>query len=434
MNPVRWRLHWQILLALGLATVCVVIVRALGIENTGFSRGLEASCRFGGDLFKNALKMIVVPLSICSIISGMMSLGADRNVGRIGLKVLTYYTLTGLFAILVGLLLVNTIRPGVVDESLSELIKGQAQDADEFIGKIEGRGPADIVGIVHRMFPPNIFQAATDNGQLLGIITFSLFFGFFISKLPDRPRQFQFELWKSIQQVMMLITNLIIKFAPIGVFGLVTPIILRTGFDAILPLFKFFLTVLLGLSIHFFVTLGVLLKLVGRVSPLQHFRTMVPALLTAFSTASSASTLPVTMETVEKQAGVSPRTASFTLPLGATVNMDGTALYECVVVIFIGQIYGFEMGFSTQLTVLVLALVTSIGVAGIPAASLVAITLILGVVGLPLEAVGLVWVTDRLLDMCRTSVNVFSDTCGAVIIAKSEGEKGVYGDKKVALE
>ena len=198
MNPVRWRLHWQILLALGLATVCVVGVRTIGIEDTGFSRGLEASCRFGGDLFKNALKMIVVPLIVSSIISGMMSLGVDRNVGRIGVKVLIYYAVTGLLAILVGLFLVNTIRPGVVDESLSELIKGQAQDADEFIGKVEGRGPADIVGIVHRMFPPNIFQAATDNGQLLGIITFSLFFGFFISKLPDRPRQFQFELWKSI--------------------------------------------------------------------------------------------------------------------------------------------------------------------------------------------------------------------------------------------
>ena len=432
MNPVRWRLHWQILLALGLAVVCVVVVKALGIEDTGFSRGLEASCRFLGNLFKNALKMIVVPLIVSSIISGVMGLGSERNVGRIGLKMLTYYSVTGLLAILVGLFLVNTLRPGVVDESLAERIKGQAQEAGEFMGKIEGRGASDIVSIVHRMFPPNIIQAATDNGQLLGVITFSLLFGFFISRLPDRPRQFQSELWEGIQQVMMLVTNLIIKFAPLGVFGLVTPIILRTGVDAILPLMKFLLTVLLGLSIHLFVTLGILVKLIGRVRPFQHFRAMAPVLLTAFSTASSSSTLPVTMETVEKRAGVSPRTASFTLPLGATVNMDGTALYECVVVIFIGQIYGFEIGLSTQFTILVLALLTSIGVAGIPAASLVAITVILGVVGLPLEAVGLVWVTDRLLDMCRTAVNVFSDTCGAVIIGKSEGEEGIYGGENVA--
>ena len=157
---------------------------------------------------------------------------------------------------------------------------------------------------------------------------------------------------------------------------------------------------------------------------------MSPVMLMAFSTASSAATLPVTMETVKRDAGVSDRTASFTLPLGATVNMDGTALYECVVVIFIGQIYGvlqgFEIGFATQFTVVLLALLTSVGVAGIPAASLVAITVILGVVGLPLEAVGLIWVTDRILDMCRTSVNVFSDTCGAVIIGRSEGESGIY--------
>ncbi len=428
MNPIKWKLHWQILLALGLAVICVGSVKTLGIEDSGFTRGLEASCRFVGDLFKNALKMVVVPLIVSSIISGVMSLGSERNVGRIGLKVLIYYSVTGLLAIVVGLILVNTLRPGVVDEELAARILGQAQEPDEFMEKVEGRGASDIVSIVHRMFPANIIQAATDNGQLLGVITFSLLFGFFISRLPDRPRQLQSELWESIQQVMMMVTNLIIKFAPLGVFGLVTPIILRTGVDAILPLTKFFLTVLLGLAIHLFVSLGILVKLVGGIRPLQHFRAMAPVLLTAFSTASSASTLPVTMETVEKQAGVSSRTASFTLPLGATVNMDGTALYECVVVIFIGQIYGIEIGLSTQFSILVLALLTSIGVAGIPAASLVAITVILGVVGLPLEAVGLVWVTDRLLDMCRTAVNVFSDTCGAVIIGRSEGEAGIYGN------
>jgi len=232
--------------------------------------------------------------------------------------------------------------------------------------------------------------------------------------------------------LMMRVTDFIIRFAPIGVFGLVTPIIVRTGFGLFKPLALFFFTVLLSLAFHFFINLGLLLKVVGRINPIYHYRAMAPVLVMAFSTASSTATLPVTLETVQKNAGVSSRISSFTLPLGATVNMDGTALYECVVVVFIAQIYGviagFQFGLAEQFSVVVLALLTSVGVAGIPAASLVAITVILGVVGLPLEAVGLVWVTDRILDMCRTAVNVFSDTCGAAIIARTEGEAEVYSE------
>ncbi len=426
----KHKLHWQIALGLALALILSVTIKVGGLGDTAFAVGLTAACEFLGKLFMNALKMIIVPLIVSSIICGIMGLGSDKNFGRMGVKVLAYYSLTGLLAIMVGLVIVNLVRPGDVDLALAQQIIGQAETSEDFVGKFEGRGTGDLINIFLRMLPPNIIAAATDNGQLLGLITFSLLFGFFISQLPDRLRSFQVDFWESLQGVMMRITDLVIRFAPIGVFGLVTPILIRTGFEAFRPLALFFFTVILGLGFHVFVTLGVLLKLVGKVSPLQHYKTMSPVLLTAFSTASSSATLPVTMETVEKEAGVSKSTASFTLPLGATVNMDGTALYECVVVIFIGQIYGviqgFEIGFVTQFTVVLLALLTSIGVAGIPAASLVAITVILGVVGLPLEAVGLVWVTDRILDMCRTSVNVFSDTCGAVIIGKSEGERGIY--------
>jgi Na+/H+-dicarboxylate symporter len=174
-----------------------------------------------------------------------------------------------------------------------------------------------------------------------------------------------------------------------------------------------------------FVTMPLLLKFVGRVNPLRHFQAMAPAMLTAFSTASSSATLPLTLECVEKNAGVSNRTSSFVLPLGATINMDGTALYECVAAMFIAQAYGIELGFATQFTIVMVALLTSIGVAGIPSASLVAISIILAAIGLPAEAIGLILAVDRILDMCRTSVNVFSDSCGAVIIARSEGEEGI---------
>jgi DAACS family dicarboxylate/amino acid:cation (Na+ or H+) symporter len=226
---------------------------------------------------------------------------------------------------------------------------------------------------------------------------------------------------------MLKLTEFIIRFAPFGVFGLVVPVIFETNLgDLFGTLAWFFITVILALIIHFAINLSLVLKFVARVNPITHYKEMAPVLLTAFSTASSSATLPLTIDTVEDRAGVSKKTCSFTLPLGATVNMDGTALYECVVVLFIAQLYAatgeVALGLGDQLLVVILALTTSIGVAGIPAASLVAIAVILPAVGLPVEAIGVVWLTDRILDMCRTSVNVFSDTVAAVTIAASEGE------------
>ena len=437
MNPIRWKLHWQIVLSLALALVVGIGLRSADAVGGDLGTQVIAACGFLGKLFMNALKMIVVPLIVSSIICGIMSLGSDRNFGRMGIKILVYYSLTGLCAIVVGLVLVNVIRPGLVDPETADQILGQQEKSEAFTARFEGRGGGEMLEIFLRMLPPNIVKAATDNGQLLGMICFSLLFGYFISRLPERLQAFQRDLWESVQSVMMMITNLIIRFAPIGVFGLVTPIILRTGFEVFVPLFWFVLTVFLALAFHVFVTLGLLLKFVGGVNPWKHFKTMAPVLLTAFSTASSASTLPVTLEVTERDAGVSNRTAGFTLPLGATVNMDGTALYECVVVIFIAQFYGvlqgFEIGITTQFTVVLLALMTSVGVAGIPSASLVAITVILGVIGIDPSAVGLVWVTDRILDMCRTAVNVYSDTCGAVIIGRTEGEKTIYAGSEAGI-
>lgn len=224
---------------------------------------------------------------------------------------------------------------------------------------------------------------------------------------------------------MMLITDWVMKFAPIGVFALVAKVVATTGLDAFKPLALFFITVVLALGTHFFVVMPVLLRTIGRVNPWRHYRAMLPALLTAFSTSSSSATLPMTIECVEKNAGVSNKTSNFVLPLGATINMDGTALYECVAAIFIAQAYGIELSFATQFTIVMVALLTSIGVAGIPSASLVAISIILAAIGLPLEAIGLILAVDRILDMCRTTVNVFSDSCGAVIIARTEGEQDI---------
>jgi proton glutamate symport protein len=229
---------------------------------------------------------------------------------------------------------------------------------------------------------------------------------------------------------MMLLTGLIMKFAPLGVFGLVAASVAKTGFDQFENLALFFMTVVAALAIHFIIVMSLILRYVGGVkNPWLHYQAMAPALLTAFSTSSSSATLPISMNSLENRAGVSNRVASFVLPLGATVNMDGTALYECVAAVFIAQLFGFELDFATQLLIVVVALTTSIGVAGIPSASLVAISIILVAVGLPAEAIGLLLVVDRLLDMMRTAVNIFSDSVGAVVIAKSEGEKEVLTQK-----
>ncbi|MBT8122817.1 MAG: dicarboxylate/amino acid:cation symporter, partial [Gammaproteobacteria bacterium] len=294
--------------------------------------------------------------------------------------------------------------------------------------RVAGKGAADVVEIFVRMIPTNIVAAAAE-GQMLGLIFFSLLFGYFMTRVETGSGKLLLDFWQGVFAVMMKITDWVMLFAPIGVFALVAKVVAVTGFDAFRPLLVFFFTVLGALAIHLLITLPLLLRFVARVDPRRQFSAMSPALLTAFSTASSSATLPVTLDCVEKRAGVSNRTTSFVLPLGATVNMDGTALYECVAAMFIAQAYGIELGFATQFTVVLVALLTSIGVAGIPAASLVAITIILTTIGLPVEAVGLILAVDRILDMCRTSVNVFSDACGAVLIGRTEGEEGILDNR-----
>jgi Na+/H+-dicarboxylate symporter len=277
------------------------------------------------------------------------------------------------------------------------------------------------------MVPSNIFAAAAEgDAQMLGLIFFSLLFGYFMTRLAnERYIEVHESFWSGLFEIMMQITYLVMRFAPIGVFALVAKVVATTGFGQFASVLWFFIAVLGGLAIHAFVTIPLMLSLVGRVSPLRHFQAMFPALLMAFSSASSGATLPLTLECVEKRAGVSNETTSFVLPLGATINMDGTALYECAAAIFIAQAYGLELSFATQFTVVVVALLTSVGVAAVPSASLVAIAIILGTLGLPLEAIGLLMVVDRVLDMFRTSINVLSDSAGAVIIGRLQGEKDI---------
>ena len=420
MKVLELKLHWQILIALGLAVIAGLLT---GTQAGLFGVAFYDVYNFIGSLFLNALKMLIVPLVVSSIIVGIAGIGSSGSVGRLGGKTLLFYFSTSLLSILIGLLMVNIISPGVVNGMAKDLI-GLTGDISDITAKVEGKGAGDIVEIFLRMIPTNIVSAAA-NGQMLGLIFFSLLFGYYLTRIGEPNAETMYSFWQGTFSVMMHITDLVMKFAPIGVFALVAKVVASTGLAAFQPLAWFFLSVVLALAIHLFVTLPLLLKFLGKVKPSRHFRAMLPALFTAFSTSSSSATLPLTMECVEKGAGVSNRTTSFVLPLGATVNMDGTALYECVAAMFIAQAYGIELGFATQFTIVLVALLTSIGVAGIPAASLVAISIILASIGLPAEGIGLILAVDRVLDMMRTSVNVFSDSCGAVIVAKLEGEQGI---------
>ena len=361
------------------------------------------------------MKTIIVPLILTSIISGVANIGGASNLGKLGLKTLTYYLITSLFAILVGLTMVNLIQPGV----------GADLGFQKSVQEISGSG--DLGNILLRLIPTNIFDALA-RADMLAIIFFSILFGYFITKINDQYKNPLINLVNAGFEVMMKLTSFIIKFAPLGIFGIVAGVVAEQAGDkaALVGILQrlglYMSTVLLGLIFHAFITLPLILRLYGKVNPWLHFKAMTTPLLTAFSTSSSSATLPLTLEAVENEVGVSNKITSFVLPLGATVNMDGTALYEFVAAIFIAQAYGIHLGFVQQFVVVFTALLASIGAAGIPMAGLVMITVVLSSVGLPLEGVGLILAVDRILDMCRTTVNVWSDSCGSAVIAKSEGE------------
>jgi len=392
-------------------------------------------CEFTGKLFLNGLKMVVIPLVFTSIICGVSQIAGDQDFGRLGMKTLLLYSLTGLLAVTIGLLCVNLLEPGLVDPETKEKIISSHQDSEhtslDSAMESAGNGWSSLAQIFHRMVPPNLFYAAAE-GQLLGLICFGLLFGFFLGRINSQFVETQLLFWRGLQEIILKITHFILRFTPIGIFGLVTPTFAKCGLETFWLMGAFAFTVFLALGIHALLILPLLLKFLGGIHFLDHYRAMTPALLTAFSTASSSATLPVTMECTTEKVGISKKITSFTLPLGATLNMDGTALFECVVVIFLAQFFGIEMGWVTQFSVILLALLTSVGVAGIPSASLVAILLILNSVGFEEDAIaigiGMIFVVDRILDMSRTMINVLGDSCAAAIIGKSEGESGYYSD------
>ena len=418
MTKKKGKSPWKVLLAIVLGVICGSLT---GTTANIFGITFYSFYDVIGKLFINALMLIVVPLVSSSIITGIARIGNESDFGKLGLKIFGFYIGTSLLAILIGLIFVNAFNPGVSFTGQGTSITQEART--ELQHDIANEGNISVVGVILQIIPSNIVDAF--HGQMLGLIFFSLLFGFALSKIEHHPQSIVFGFWQGIFQTTLKITDIVMKFLPLGVFCLVAKSFTTASWESLQSLALFFLTVILGLSVFMFVALPILLRTIGRVNPWLHFRAMAPALVTAFSTSSSSATLPVTIDCVEKRAGVSNKITSLVIPLGTSINMSGSALYECVAAMFIAQVYGLELSFTTQFTVVLLALVTSIGIAGIPSASIVAMIVILKAIGLPIEGIGMLFAVDRILDMCRTTVNVFSDSCCAVLVATTEGEKHV---------
>jgi Na+/H+-dicarboxylate symporter len=412
----RARIHWLVLIALVLAVPAGLLTTP---ETTwGFVRPF-AVYDFLGALFLRALKMLVVPLILSAVIHAVSGMGG--GIGRMGAKALGFFLLSSTLAVLTGLLWVNVMHPGIVDGAPARDLVGLKTSADTALQGISAASGADLTGLFLRMVPENVVASAAA-GDMLALIVFAVLYGLVLARLPAGVRDAQRGFWKGVHDAMILMTKAVMLFAPLGVFGLVARSLSTAGFSALGPLMGFFLTVVLALSTHLFVTLPALLFFLGRVNPWRHFRFMGEALVMAFTTSSSNATLPKTLECLTRS-GVPPKVSNFVTPLGASLNMDGTALYECVAALFIAQCYGLDLSFGVQFTVVLVALVSSTGVAGIPSASLVAIATILAAIGLPAEGLGLILAVDRLLDMCRTAVNVYSDSCASAILARGFREE-----------
>ena len=404
----KLKLHWKIFIGMALGALLAFVSPAAAMKVAPL-----------GDIFMRLLKMVIVPLIFTSITAGVAGIGDSRNLGRLGGKTFLYYIVTSALAIMVGLALVNIIQPGV----------GLVVAQEQMINPDDLEQPGSVVDILMRIIPINPVQAAA-SGDILGVIFFAIFFGFAITRLPTAKAKPVLSFFQSAFEAMMQVTHAVISLAPIGVFGLISRAVVSMGGELFQAVGLYMITIAAGLTIHFLVILPVLFFLLTRRNPLDHYRAMAAVMAMAFSTSSSSATLPLTLDAVEKKAGVSNKISSFVLPMGATVNMDGTALYECAGVIFIAQALGIDLTFGQQLVVVFTALLASIGAAGVPSAGLVMIFIVLEAVGITTPAayalVGVMLAVDRPLDMFRTVVNVTSDSIGAVVIAHSEGEQLNY--------
>lgn len=384
-----------------------------------------------GQIFLNLLKLIAVPLILASLITGVASLSDMKKLSRIGGKTIGIYIGTTLIALVIGLVLVNVLQPGssVPPEMREKLEATYQDDVETRTLSAEDIAENSPLQPIVDMVPDNIFSATTSNRDMLKVVFFAIFAGIAILMIPGGKGQPLLDFFSAINEMVIKMVQIIMYMAPVGVFALLADVITSVAGDdlrAILELISalgfYSITVLLGLFLHMSITYTGLIKFMTPLRVRDFYRALVPVQLVAFSTSSSGATLPVTMETCEKEIGVSEEVSSFVLPLGATINMDGTALYQAIAAVFIAQTIGMDLGLGAQLTIVFTALLASIGTAAVPGAGIVMLIIILEAVGVPAAGIGLILGVDRILDMCRTVTNVTGDAAVATIIAASEGE------------
>ena len=423
-------LHVQILIGLALGLIFAIVSIQLGWP-TAFTINYIKPF---GTIFLNSLKMVAIPLILVSLMLGVTNIEDVTKLSRIGAKTISIYALTTIFAVTLGLVIVNLVKPGkIVPEQtrdrLMNVYSNQAEQKNEMVGKIEKYPPLKfLIDIV----PENIFNSLTNNINLLQAVFLALIFGIALLKIPSKKRKPIIVLIEGINEMVIIILKLIMKLSPLGVFALMAALLVELAgdhnpkevFGILYALFSYVMTVVLSLASMIFIVYPIILKVFTKVKVMDFLKAMRPAQLLAFTTSSSSAALPVTMERAEKHLGVSEDISSFVLPLGATVNMDGTSLYQSIAIVFIAQTLGLDLSITAQLMIILNVAVSSIGVAGVPGASIITTVMILELLGIPTAGLALILAPDRILDMCRTVTNITGDAVVAVIVADSEGELG----------
>jgi proton glutamate symport protein len=419
-------LHWQIVIGLILGVIYGIISASMGWSQ--FTADWVVPI---GDIFLNLLKLIAIPLVLASLIMGVASLSDVKKLSRIGGKTICIYILTTTIAVTFGLVLVNVLQPGKnvpqdLQQKLQSTYQAEAETGVDRAASAKERGPLQIFV---DMVPDNIFSSAANNRNMLQVVFFAILFGIALVLIPREKGKPIIDVFDGLTFAIIKIVDLIMIIAPLGVFALIAKTINQVAKDdlsavgELLSALGFYcLVVILGLLIHGLVTYPILLKIFTKMPLSRFFRGIAPAQLLAFSSSSSGATLPVTMEMCEKNLGVSEEVSSFVLPLGATINMDGTALYQAVAAVFIAQALGLELTLTAQLQIILTAVLASIGTAAVPGAGIIMLVIILETVGVPTAGIALILGVDRILDMCRTAVNVTGDAAVATSVASSEGQ------------
>ncbi|NVN18290.1 cation:dicarboxylase symporter family transporter [Muricauda sp. HICW] len=418
----KLELHWQILIGMAAG----VLFALLMVQFEWGPKIVSDWIKPFGNIFINSLKLIAVPLILASLIKGVSDLKDISKLSQMGGRTIGIYIVTTIIAVTIGLLVVNTVKPGssISEDTRNELVENYKGDADNIKTAADKQKEAGPLQALEDLVPSNIFKAASDNGNMLQVIFFAIFFGIGLILIPEKTAEPVKKFFDGFNEVILKLIDIIMLAAPYGVFALLAALVVESpSLDLFKALAWYSFCVLLGLALMLCVYLLIAWVFTKR-SPAFFMKGMSPAQLLAFSTSSSAATLPVTMERVEEHLGVEEEVTSFVLPIGATINMDGTSLYQAVAAVFIAQAFGMDLSLSAQLGIIVTATLASIGSAAVPGAGMVMLVIVLAQAGIPEAGLALIFAVDRPLDMCRTVVNVSGDATVSMVVAKSVGKLG----------